>query len=95
MFPRAEWSAEDTEILDRALNEQRIRITLDHDISFALGHHWAWFAFVVLPHVQNVDASGQADLIRAVYTHCADALSKGAAVSVDRNSIRVRRLPLR
>jgi len=45
--------------------------------------------------LQGLDAQGQADLIRLVCAQCADALDGGAAVSADRSSIRVRRLPLK
>ncbi|HXN49702.1 MAG TPA: DUF5615 family PIN-like protein [Bryobacteraceae bacterium] len=37
----------------------------------------------------------QAGLIESVCTQCETALSEGAAVSADRKSIRIRRLPLR
>jgi hypothetical protein len=45
--------------------------------------------------VQGLDARGQADLIRSVYTQCETALIEGAAVSADRQSIRLRRPPLK
>lgn len=50
---------------------------------------------MALLRVQGLDAKGQADLIRLMYAQCEAALSEGAAVSADRESIRVRRLPLR
>jgi hypothetical protein len=50
---------------------------------------------VVLLRAQGLDARGQADLIQSVCVHCGTALSEGAAISADRESIRVRRLPLR
>lgn len=50
---------------------------------------------VVLLRVRGLDAQGQADLIRSVCLQCETALSDGAAVSADRESIRIRRLPLR
>jgi hypothetical protein len=50
---------------------------------------------VVLLRVQGLDAQGQADLIRLLYAQCEAAISEGAAVSADSESIRVRRLPLR
>ena len=50
---------------------------------------------MVLLLVQGLDAQGQAELIRVVYAQCEAALSKGAAVSADGESIRIRRLPLR
>ena len=50
---------------------------------------------VVLLRIEGLDARGQANLIRAVCIQCETALSEGAAVSADGQSIRVRRLPLR
>jgi len=49
----------------------------------------------VLLRVEGLDAQGQADLIRSVCLQCETALSDGAAVSADCESIRIRRLPLR
>jgi hypothetical protein len=49
----------------------------------------------VLLRVQGLDAQAQADLIQLVCAECESALEGGAAVSADRNNIRVRRLPLR
>ncbi len=87
--------AEDQLILDRARSEDRVCITLDHDFHAHLAEASRGRPSVVLLRVQGLDAEGQADLIRLVCVQCADALSGGAAVSADRTSIRVRRLPLK
>ena len=50
---------------------------------------------VVLLRVRGLDAQGQADLIRSACLQCETALSDGAAASADRESTRIRRLPLR
>ena len=87
--------SEDVEILERARNEQRVCVTLDHDFHAHLAHLGSGRPSVVLLRVQSLDAEGQAELIRQVFVRCATALTEGAAVSADRHSVRVRRLPLK
>jgi predicted nuclease of predicted toxin-antitoxin system len=87
--------ADDILILERARNDDSICITLDHDFHAHLAIAGNGRPSVVLLRAQGLDAQGQADLIRSVCTQCEAALSEGAAVSADRQSIRVRRLPLR
>jgi predicted nuclease of predicted toxin-antitoxin system len=87
--------AQDSDILERAANEDRVCVTLDHDFHAHLATTGGGSPSVILLRVQSLEAEGQAELIRAVYAQCASVLSEGAAVSADRSSIRVRRLPLR
>ena len=87
--------AEDIQIMEKARIDERVCVTLDHDFHAHLAVTGHGRPSVVLVRVQGLDAQGQADLIRAVYVQCEDALSQGAAVSADGESIRVRRLPLR
>ncbi len=87
--------AEDQLILDRARQEDRVCVTLDHDFHAHLAVASHGRPSVVLLRVQGLDADGQADLIQLVCVQCADALSSGAAVSADGANIRVRRLPLK
>ena len=87
--------AEDIQIMEKARIDERVCVTLDHDFHAHLAVTGHGRPSVVLVRVQGLDAQGQADLIRAVYVQCEDALSQGAAVSADRESIRIRRLPLR
>jgi len=87
--------AEDIQILERARNDERVCVTLDHDFHAHLAVTGQGRPSVVFLRAQGLDAHGQADLIRSVCVQCETALSEGAAVSADRNSIRIRRLPLR
>ncbi len=87
--------AEDIQILEKARLDESICVTLDHDFHAHLASTGRRHPSVVLQRVQGLDAQGQADLIRLVCVQCEGALSEGAAVSADRESIRVRRLPLR
>jgi predicted nuclease of predicted toxin-antitoxin system len=87
--------ADDFEILEVARNDARVCVTLDHDFHSHLASSGNGRPSVVLLRVQSLDAMGQADLIRSVYLQCEAALSEGAAVSADVESVRIRRLPLR
>lgn len=87
--------ADDALILERARNDQRIRVTSDHDFHAHLAIAGQGRSSVILRRAQGLDAQEQADLIQAVYKRCEDALRDGAAVSANRETIRVRRLPLR
>jgi predicted nuclease of predicted toxin-antitoxin system len=87
--------AEDIQILEKARMDQCVCVTLDHDFHAHLAVTGHGRPSVVLLRVQGLDAQGQADLIRSVCVQCEGALSEGAAISADRESIRVRRLPLR
>jgi predicted nuclease of predicted toxin-antitoxin system len=87
--------AEDIQILERARIDGSVCVTLDHDFHAHLAVTGQGRPSVVLLRVQGLDAQGQADLIRSVCVQCEEALSEGAAVSADRESIRIRRLPLR
>ena len=87
--------AEDVEILQFARDGSRVCVTLDHDFHAHLATTGRGRPSVVLLRAQGLDANGQADLIRSVYLQCEAALSEGAAVSADGESVRVRRLPLK
>jgi len=87
--------AEDAEILNRARTDECVCVTLDHDFHAHLALTGQGRPSVVLLRTQGLNAQGQADLIRSVLAQCEDALAEGAAISADRESIRIRRLPLR
>lgn len=88
-------TADDVDILNVARNTDRICITLDHDFHAHLALTKSGLPSVILLRVQGLDGPGQAALIRIICDECADALSAGAAVSADRDTIRIRRLPLK
>ena len=87
--------AEDALILERARSDHRVCVTLDHDFHVHLAAAGDGRPSVIFLRIQRLDAEGQDNLIRTVYARCEDALRDGAAVSADRESIRVRRLPLK
>lgn len=87
--------ADDLAILERARTDQRVCVTLDHDFHAHLAIAAQGRPSVILLRAGGLDAQGQADLIHAIDTRCEDALREGAAISADRETVRVRRLPLR
>jgi predicted nuclease of predicted toxin-antitoxin system len=87
--------AEDLDILEYCLVENRVCVTLDHDFHAHLALLRRHGPSVILLRVEGLKAPEQAALIRGVWEACAPELETGAAVSADRDSIRIRRLPLR
>jgi predicted nuclease of predicted toxin-antitoxin system len=87
--------ADDEEILEFARQNGRACVTLDHDFHthLALGRSDA--PSVILVRLEGLDSVQQAHLIRKVWALCAEDIVAGAAVSVDRVAIRLRRLPLK
>ena len=87
--------AADEEILTFARQQSRTCITLDHDFHTHLALSRSDGPSVVLVRIEGLDSLRQADLIRRIWSICAADIQLGAAVSVDRIAIRVRRLPLK
>jgi predicted nuclease of predicted toxin-antitoxin system len=87
--------SEDIAILEKAFKDHRVCVTLDHDFHAHLAMTGRGHPSVVFLRAQGLDAAGQADLIRSVCSQCERSLTEGAAVSADRERIRVRRLPLK
>jgi predicted nuclease of predicted toxin-antitoxin system len=88
-------TASDADVLEHARVTDRICVTLDHDFHAHLAHQHAGSPSVVFLRVQGLDAKAQTALIQLVLNRCAEALSGGAVVSTDGQSIRIRRLPLK
>lgn len=87
--------ADDSAILQRAAADQRVCVTLDHDFHTHLAIAGSGSPSIILLRAEGLDAQAQADMIQLIHSYCETALRDGAAVSADRNKIRVRRLPLR
>ena len=87
--------ADDEEILRFARQHNRRCVTLDHDFHTHRALSQSDGPSVVLVRIEGLDSVQQADLIRRVWCICVDDIETGAAVSVDRRAVRVRRLPLR
>lgn len=87
--------ATDPEVLQRALEEDRVCITLDHDFHAHLALAGSGRPSVVPLRIEGCQAEGQAALIESICRQFQVALSEGAAISSDGQTVRVRRLPLR
>lgn len=87
--------ADDSEILEAARQSGRICVTLDHDFHTHLAIARQGRPSVILLRVEGLSAEEQAGLIASVCVRCESALFEGAAISADRNGIRIRRLPLK
>ncbi|HYA17189.1 MAG TPA: DUF5615 family PIN-like protein [Bryobacteraceae bacterium] len=86
--------ADDREILDYARRGNLICVTLDHDFHAHLAMAGDGSPSVIFLRIEGLKAQQQADLIRSICAQCGEALSAGAAVSADLQTIRIRRLPL-
>lgn len=86
--------ADDSEILQRAREEQRVCVTLDADFHALLATSNERGPSVVRVRKEGLDATALAALLQAVWPGVEDALDSGAMVTVTNRSIRVRRLPI-
>ncbi|MEM6399502.1 MAG: DUF5615 family PIN-like protein [Cyanobacteria bacterium P01_D01_bin.116] len=87
-------TAEDTEILQKALEEERIVVTLDADFHALLALNESTSPSVIRIRIQRLKAQGMTDLLVRVINECEEDLLQGAVVTVETSRIRVRRLPL-
>lgn len=88
-------AAEDQEIIERAREEERIVVTLDADFHTLLALNDATEPSVIRIRIQSLRSQAVVDLLLTVIGECEEDLEQGAAVTVDSNRIRIRRLPLR
>jgi predicted nuclease of predicted toxin-antitoxin system len=70
-------------------------VTLDRDFRAHLALAKSDSPSVILVRPEGLDSVQHAHLIRRVWQLCAEDIATGAAVSVDRVAIRLRRLPLK
>lgn len=87
-------TAEDTEILQRGRDEQRVVITLDADFHAHLALTGAAAPSVIRIRIEGLRAEGFATLIQMLLPQCESDLQQGAVVTVQEGRIRIRRLPL-
>ncbi|MUG99365.1 hypothetical protein F7734_46600 [Scytonema sp. UIC 10036] len=87
-------AAEDAEIIQRAIEEDRVVVTLDADFHTLLALYEATVPSVIRIRIERLRAQALTDLLVKVINECSEELQQGAAVTVEPNRIRVRRLPL-
>lgn len=86
--------AEDTEILQKALEENRVVVTLDADFHALLALSEAASPSVIRIRIERLRAQALTELLLKVIGECEEDLEQGAVVTVEPRRIRVRRLPL-
>lgn len=87
--------ADDLEILEYCRSERRVCVTLDHDFHAHLARMRSVGPSVVFLRSEGLNSAKQAALMAEVLPQVQEDLELGAAVTVDKKSIRIRRLPLR
>jgi predicted nuclease of predicted toxin-antitoxin system len=86
--------AEDAEIIEKARVEERVVVTLDADFHTLLALNEAASPSVIRVRIERLRAQALRDLLLMVIAECQEDLEQGAAIAVEPNRIRIRRLPL-
>ena len=86
--------AEDSAIIRRATDENRIVVTLDADFHTQLALTQAREPSVIRIRIEGLRAEEFSGLLQKVLNQCADDLKAGAMISVSACQIRIRRLPV-
>jgi predicted nuclease of predicted toxin-antitoxin system len=86
--------AEDAEIIEKARVEERVVVTLDADFHTLLALNEAASPSVIRVRIERLRAQALTDLLLMVIAECEEDLEQGAAIAVEPNRIRIRRLPL-
>ncbi|MEG4849507.1 DUF5615 family PIN-like protein [Microcoleus sp. B5-D4] len=86
--------AEDSEIIQKAREEERVVVTLDADFHTLLALDEAASPSVIRVRIERLRAQALTDLLLMVIAECEEDLEQGSAISVEPSRIRIRRLPL-
>lgn len=87
-------TATDAAILERARTDGRACITLDADFHAILALSGARGPSTIRVRVEGLDADALASLLRTIWPQIEADVQRGAVVSVDVSSMRVRALPI-
>jgi predicted nuclease of predicted toxin-antitoxin system len=87
-------TASDSRILELALQEDMVVVTLDADFHALLALSGATKPSVIRIRIEGLRADGLYHLLANVVKVCSNDLVKGAMVSVTQNRIRIKRLPI-
>jgi len=87
-------AADDTDILQRAQEDERVVVTLDADFHALLALTEAVSPSVIRIRIERLRAQALTNLLLTVIGECEEDLEQGAVVTVEPSRIRVRRLPL-
>jgi len=87
-------TADDEDILRRALSENQVVVTLDADFHTLLALSQATKPSAIRIRIESLRAEELSELLQKVIAQCGSDLEAGAMVSVREHQIRVRRLPV-
>ncbi len=87
-------TAEDNMILQLGRKEGYVIVTLDTDFHTLLALTGATEPSVIRIRIEGLKAGATAELLKTVLARCTEDLEHGAAVTVQKGRIRVRKLPL-
>jgi predicted nuclease of predicted toxin-antitoxin system len=87
--------AKDAEIVELALANGSVVVTLDADFHELLARDAAVAPSVIRLRVQGLNADALCSVVLAVITSCADPIARGAAVTANEHQAHVRLLPSR
>jgi len=87
-------TATDAKILETALREGQVVVTLDADFHALLALSGAAGPSVVRIRIEGLRAKDLALLLDETLAACGEDLKQGAMISVTENGVRVRRVPL-
>jgi predicted nuclease of predicted toxin-antitoxin system len=87
-------AADDTDILQRARDDERVVVTLDADFHTLLALSVATSPSVIRIRIERLRAQALTNLILTVIGELAEDLEQGVVVTVEPSRVRMRRLPL-
>ena len=87
-------TAEDTAIIEQARQEERVIVTLDADFHALLALSGVASPSVIRIRIERLRAEALMELIQRVLSDWSSELAEGAALTVQPDRIRFRRLPL-
>jgi len=88
-------TALDSEIIEFAVREKRIIVTLDSDFHAWIALESATAPTVIRIREEGLKAEAMSNLIHKVILQCNEELSRGALVSATTRQIRIRNLPIK
>ncbi|ACA98636.1 MULTISPECIES: DUF5615 family PIN-like protein [Cyanophyceae] len=87
-------AADDTDILQRAKDDERVVVTLDADFHALLALSEAASPSVIRIRIERLRAQALTNLLLKVLGEVTEDLEQGAIVTVETSRVRMRRLPL-
>jgi predicted nuclease of predicted toxin-antitoxin system len=87
-------AADDTDILQRARDDERVVVTLDADFHTLLALSAATSPSVIRIRIERLRAQALTNLLLTVIGEVAEDLEQGVVVTVEPSRVRLRRLPL-